>query len=110
MEQLAEAAIEACQSLGPQLDLFELGNEWNFASENYRPGNYSELDYVQEWNRKTTFIQAAVHKACPGPFSGFMAPSFVLMDGTGSNGWTAEELYTLGYDPRSLTRELSFHK
>ncbi|KAJ5684626.1 uncharacterized protein N7477_000971 [Penicillium maclennaniae] len=93
----------------PQLALFELGNEWNFASKNYRPGNYSELDYVEEWNQKSSFVKAAVHKACPGPFPGFMAPSFVLLSETDSSGWTAEELYSLGYDPHSLTRELSFH-
>ncbi|KAJ6131215.1 hypothetical protein N7523_001675 [Penicillium sp. IBT 18751x] len=109
MEQLAEAAVEACQSIGPQLELFELGNEWNYASKNYRSGNYSELDYVEEWNQKSTFIKAAVQKACPGRFPGFMAPSFVLLSETDSSGWTAEELYNLGYDPHSLTRELSFH-
>ncbi|KAJ5131926.1 hypothetical protein N7448_006084 [Penicillium atrosanguineum] len=109
MAQLTEAAVVACQSIGPQLELYELGNEWNYASENYRSGNYSELDYVQEWNRKTSLVQAAVQKACPGLIPGFMAPSFILMDETDSSGWTAEELYKLGYDPKFLTRELSFH-
>ncbi|KAJ5653850.1 hypothetical protein N7490_000853 [Penicillium lividum] len=109
MEQLAEAAVVACQSIGPQLELFELGNEWNYAAKNYRPGNYSELDYTQEWNRKSAFVHVAVKKACPGLSPGFMAPSFVLLDDTDSSGWTAEELYNLGYDPNDLTRELSFH-
>ena len=110
MQQLAAAAVEACRSIGRQLELFELGNEWNFAPGVYRSTNYSELDYAQEWNRKSAVVQAAVQKGCPGPFPGFLAPSFVLLDFVDTNGWTAEELYNLGYDPRNLTRELSFHK
>jgi hypothetical protein len=110
MEQLREAAVEACQSIGPQLELFELGNEWNYLSEKYRSGNYSELDYVEEWNRKSAFVQTAVHKACPGSSVGFMAPTFILLDETNPDGWTVEELYNLGYDSKDLTREVSFHK
>ncbi|KAJ5676453.1 uncharacterized protein N7477_002086 [Penicillium maclennaniae] len=105
---LQEAAVEACTSIGPQLELFELGNEWNFAPGEYRAANYSMLDYVHEWNQKSAAVKAAAQKACPGPFPGFLAPSFVLGNIIESQ-WSAEEVFNLGYDPQSLTRELSFH-
>lgn len=109
IHQLEKAAIEACLSLGPQLDLYELGNEWNYAFENYRPANYSLLDYVEEWNKKSMVIKSAVQKACPGPFPGFMAPSFVSLDFLDTE-WSAEALYNLNYDPHNLTKVISFHK
>ncbi|KAJ5630806.1 uncharacterized protein N7484_010906 [Penicillium longicatenatum] len=107
LHQLQLAAVEACTSIGPQLDIYELGNEWNFSGDEYRLANYSLLDYVNEWNKKSAFVKAAVQKACPGPFPGFMAPSFVFVDGMTT--WTAEELYNLDYDPHDLTKEISFH-
>ncbi|KAJ5098927.1 hypothetical protein N7532_005928 [Penicillium argentinense] len=110
MEQLQDAAAEACTAIGPQLHLFELGNEWNFVPGEYRAGNYSMLDYAQEWNHKSSIVKAAVQNACPGPFPGFMAPSFVLLTFVDTKGWTAEGLYHLGYDQKNLTKELSFHK
>lgn len=110
IRQLQDAAVEACTAIGPQLHLFELGNEWNFASDGYRSANYSMLDYVHEWNHKSSVIKEAVQKACPGSFPGFMAPSFILMDFIKGNGWSAEGLYSLGYDEKNLTKELSFHK
>lgn len=67
------------------------------------------LDYVHEWNHKSAAVTAAVQNACPGPFAGFMAPSFVLLNFI-ENQWSAEELFNLGYDPHNLTKELSFHK
>lgn len=109
--QLLElSAAEACTSIGPQLHLFELGNEFNFAPGTYRPTNYSLLDYVEEWNSKSVIVKSAVQKACPGPFPGFMAPSFVLLDFIDDTTWTAEDLYNLGYDKDDLTKELCFHK
>ncbi|KGO60703.1 Glycoside hydrolase, superfamily [Penicillium expansum] len=108
--QLLElSAAEACTSIGPQLHLFELGNEFNFAPGTYRPTNYSLLDYVEEWNSKSVIVKSAVQKACPGPFPGFMAPSFVLLDFIDDTTWTAEDLYNLGYDKDDLTKELCFH-
>lgn len=80
LEELQDAAEAACTSIGPQLSLVELGNEWNYAYTDYRPANYSELDYVKEWNLKSGAIQDAVQRACPGAFPGFMAPTFVLLD------------------------------
>ncbi|KAJ5995408.1 hypothetical protein N7481_002385 [Penicillium waksmanii] len=109
IKQLQGAAIEACTAIGPQLHLFELGNEWNFAPGSYRSANYSLLDYVHEWNYKSSVVKSAVQKACPGPFPGFMAPSFVLLDSVETNGWTVQELYNLGYDDKNLTKEFSFH-
>lgn len=109
IQELQEAAIAACTSIGPQLELFELGNEWNWAAGKYRPANYSMLDYVHEWNNKTAAIKTAVQQACPGPFEGFMAPTFVLLDFI-PDSWSAEEIYRLGYDPKDLTKELGFHK
>ncbi|KAJ5086472.1 hypothetical protein NUU61_007779 [Penicillium alfredii] len=110
VQQLESAATKACTSIGPQLHLFELGNEWNFAPGKYRPANYSLLDYSCEWNRKAAVVKAAVQKACPGPFPGFMAPSFVLLDlALSKTTWTAEGLFHLGYDEKNLTKELSFH-
>jgi hypothetical protein len=108
LKQLELAAVEACTSIGPQLELYELGNEWNFSGDEYRPANYSLLDYVNEWNEKSAIVKSAVQKACPGHFPGFMAPSFVFVDGMTT--WTAEELYNLNYDPYGLTRMISFHK
>ncbi|KAJ5951122.1 uncharacterized protein N7479_009535 [Penicillium vulpinum] len=108
-EQLELAATEACTSIGPQLHLFELGNEFNFAPGKYRAANYSLLDYAEEWNTKSAIIKSAVQKACPGSFPGFMAPSFVLLDFIVKTSWTAEELYNLGYDKDNLTKEMCFH-
>lgn len=109
IQQLEESATAACSSIGPQLHLLELGNEWNFAPAKYRPANYSEADYVHEWNHKSGLVKDAVQKACPGLFNGFMAPTFILLDFLHPT-WTAEELYPLGYDPQNLTTELGFHK
>jgi hypothetical protein len=105
-----DAATEACTSIGPKLHLYELGNEFNFAPGKYRAANYSLLDYVHEWDMKSEIVKKAVQKACPGLFPGFMAPSFVLIDKIVNTTWTAEELYSLGYDTNNLTKELSFHK
>lgn len=108
LHQLQLAAVEACTSIGPQLHMYELGNEWDLSGGDYRPANYSLLDYVNEWNDKSVVVKAATQKACAGLFPGFMAPSFVFIDGMTT--WTAEELYNLNYDPHDLTKEVSFHK
>ncbi|KAJ5419531.1 uncharacterized protein N7487_003081 [Penicillium crustosum] len=109
IQQLQDSAAKACTSIGPQLHLFELGNEFNFAPGKYRAANYSLLDYVEEWNFKSAIVKSAVQKACPGSFPGFMAPSFVLLDFIDETTWTAEDLYNLGYDKDDLTKELCFH-
>ncbi|CAG8224193.1 unnamed protein product [Penicillium salamii] len=109
VEQLEISAMDACTALGPQLHLFELGNEFNFAPGKYRASNYSLLDYANEWNLKSEIVKTAVDKACPGLFPGFMAPSLVLLDFIVNTTWTGEELYSLGYDENNLTRELCFH-
>lgn len=109
IQQLTDAAVVACRSLGTNLDSFELGNEINMEAPKYRPANYTIQSYVDEWNYKTTAIKTAVEKACPGFFPGFMSPSFVILDLV-KNNWTAEELFKLGYDPKNLTKDLSFHK
>ncbi|KAJ5383068.1 hypothetical protein N7517_000979 [Penicillium concentricum] len=109
-KQLELEAAEACTSIGPKLHLFELGNEFNFAPGKYRAANYSLLDYAEEWNSKSAIVKSAVQKACPGSFPGFMAPSLVLLDFITGTSWTAEELYSLGYDEHNLTKELCFHK
>ncbi|CAI7610721.1 unnamed protein product [Penicillium glandicola] len=108
-EQLELEAMEACTSIGPQLYLYELGNEFNFAPGTYRSTNYSLLDYSEEWNTKSAIVKSAVQKACPGSFPGFMAPSLVLLDFIANTTWTAEDLYNLGYDEHNLTKELCFH-
>lgn len=95
--------------IGPHLELFELGNEWNFAPGTYRAANYSMLDYVHEWNKKSAAVKDAVQKSCPGSFPGFMAPSFAPPELV-ETGWAVEDVFKLGYDPHNLTRELSFHK
>ncbi|KAJ5952165.1 uncharacterized protein N7479_010578 [Penicillium vulpinum] len=110
--QLRDAAVGACTSLGSNLHLFELGNEWNFGPGIYLAANYSIQDYVQEWKRKSDVVLAGVQKACPGPFPGFMAPSFLYFASGLFNQqfpWKAEDLYKLGYDPKNLTKEISFH-
>lgn len=109
IQQLTDAAVVACRSMGGNLDSFELGNEINMEAPKYRPANYTLQSYVNEWNYKTAAIKAAYKKACPGAFPGFMAPSFVILDIIKSN-WTAEALFQLGYDPKNLTKDLSFHK
>lgn len=110
VRQLELSAMEACTSIGDQLHLFELGNEFNFAPGKYRASNYSLLDYATEWNSKSQIVKTAVQKACSGTFPGFMAPSLVLLDFIVNTTWTGEELYNLGYDSQNLTRELCFHK
>ncbi|GLI73358.1 hypothetical protein PoHVEF18_001575 [Penicillium ochrochloron] len=108
IQQLTDAAVVACRSMGTNLDSFELGNEINMEAPKYRPANYTLQSYVNEWNYKTAAIKAAVEKACPGASLGFMSPSFVILDIIKSN-WTAEALFKLGYDPKNLTKDLSFH-
>lgn len=108
-QQLTDEAVEACRTMGANLDSYELGNEINMEAPNYRPANYTLQSYVNEWNYKTAAIKAAVEKACPGAFPGFMSPSFVILDIVKSN-WTAEAMFQLGYDPKNLTKDLSFHK
>lgn len=110
IQQLQDSATEACTSIGSQLHLFELGNEFNFAPGKYHAANYSLLDYVEEWNSKLAIVKSAVQKACSGSFPGFMATSFVLLDFIDDTTWTAEDLYNLGYDKDDLTKELCFHK
>ncbi|KAJ5370389.1 uncharacterized protein N7496_006481 [Penicillium cataractarum] len=108
IQQLTNAAVEACRSMGTNLDSFELGNEINMEAPEYRPANYTLQSYSNEWNYKTAAIKTAYEKACPGAFPGFMAPSFVFSDIV-KNNWTAEELFQLGYDSKNLTKDLSFH-
>lgn len=109
IQQLTDAAVIACRSLGASLDSFELGNEINMEASKYRPANYTLQSYVDEWNYKTAAIEAAVEKGCPGTVLGFMSPSFVILDIIKSS-WNAEALFQLGYDPKNLTKDLSYHK
>ncbi|KAF3384630.1 Beta-glucuronidase [Penicillium rolfsii] len=108
LQQLTDAAVIACRSMGANLDSFELGNEINMEAPKYRPANYTLQSYVDEWNYKTTAIKATVEKACPGPFPGFMSPSFVILDIIKST-WNAEAVFQLGFDPKNLTKDLSYH-
>lgn len=108
-KQLQDSAVVACTSIGPQLELFELGNEFDFAPGSYRSTNYSLSDYVDEWNGKSASVQSAVNDACTPASFGFMAPSFILGDVVNTT-WTVEEMYRLGYDPKNLTKEISIHK
>lgn len=48
----------------------------------------TELDYVYEWDNKSAAMKDAVQKACPGPFPGFFAPAFVMVDFL-KNSWSA---------------------
>lgn len=126
---LETAAAQACKSLGPKLHLFELGNEFNIAPAMYRGLNYSMADYIHDWNAKSDSVKGTVQKAC-ADFPGFMAPSFILLDGLDKHTLleklpaigkgsmpsfldtanTAENLFHQGYDDKKLVRELSFHK
>lgn len=112
LEQETSAATEACRVIGSNLHLLELGNEINMDPARYRPKGYSLDDYIREWNQRTTALEAAYRKACPGSFIGFMAPSFILplfhiedkMD------WEMVEMFQEGYDEKNLTREISAHQ
>lgn len=105
-EQLKEAAATACESIGPQLHLFELGNEWNWSPGMYRADNYTLADYAHQWNQRTDIIK----KACPGNFHGMFGPSFVPDNFNESSDWSAVKLFNLDYDPNEWTKELNFHK
>lgn len=138
--QSEAAAEEACRSIGSNLHLFELGNEFNFGFFMYRSMNYTIEDYVQEWNSKTESLMETVEEAC-GDFPGLMAPSFFLLDALDVESllddvgpildnlggaipdsgpdtlldWvdankTAQMLFSKGYDEKNLTKELSFHQ
>jgi hypothetical protein len=109
VSRLIAAATAACHSIGSQLHLVELGNEWDYDPQRYRPASYSVHDYVDEWNLKSAAVMAAIREACPDLDLGFMAPTFIFLD-TIDEAWTAEEVFNLGYDPNRLTRELAFHK
>lgn len=113
LAQETSAAVEACRTIGSNnLHLYELGNEINMEPSRYRPMNYSVDDYIREWNHKTTALQEAYDKACPGSFPGFMAPSFILpyFDNDDITNWEIEEIFNRGYDRRNLTREISAHQ
>lgn len=105
-EQLKEAAATACESIGPQLYLFELGNEWNWSPGMYRADNYTLVDYAHQWSQRTEIMK----KACPGHFPGMFGPSFVPDNFNESSDWSAVKLYKMDYDPHNWTRELNFHK
>ena len=113
LEQETSAAMEACHEIGSNnLHLYELGNEINMDPSRYRSKNYSVDDYIREWNHKTTALQEAYAKACPGSFPGFMAPSFILPYFADDEilDWKIEEMYKNGYDRDNLTREISVHQ
>ncbi|OQE04651.1 hypothetical protein PENVUL_c031G10233 [Penicillium vulpinum] len=121
----------ACKTIGPNLHLLELGNEFNISPIMYRSTNYTMQDYVNEWNTKTASVRDAVHKACGGSFPGLMAPSFILLDGLDIDPLmdlfpdeitkgpmldfvdphtTAETLFDIdAYDKNGLIKELGFH-
>ncbi|KAJ5489322.1 L-xylulose reductase [Penicillium diatomitis] len=110
MQQLTDAAVAACRSMGSKLNSYELGNEFNMEAFKYRPANYTLQSYIDEWNSKTAAIMNAVKMSCPGTNPGFMAPSWVLAPMVKSENWTIEELFKSGFDPRNITRDISFHQ
>ncbi|RMJ23721.1 hypothetical protein PHISP_05401 [Aspergillus sp. HF37] len=110
IERLTRAATAACTSIGSQLDLLEIGNEWNMDPQRYRPASYSAQDYVAEWNHKSVAVKAAVERACPDLDLGFIAPTFIVYPDYLDPAYTAEEIYSLGYDAKKLAREVGFHK
>ncbi|KAI5193992.1 hypothetical protein E4T38_09781 [Aureobasidium subglaciale] len=72
------SAPYACRAIGDDLAYWEYGNEPDlFHASGYRPLNYTEAQYVEEWLNGTTQIERAVKEACP-QLAGtkFMAPSF----------------------------------
>lgn len=73
------SAAYACKAIGSDLAHWEYGNEPDlFVSSGYRPHNYTEAEYVDEWLNGTTAISSAVKAACPSlANTKFMAPSFV---------------------------------
>lgn len=87
----------------------------------YLPKNYSLDDYVYEWNAKSAALEKAVQDACPGPFPGFMSPTFIKLSpevmATSSHSyeliptnWSLVDLFAHGYDKKNLTKEISVHK
>ncbi|THZ91959.1 hypothetical protein D6C82_09671 [Aureobasidium pullulans] len=72
------SAAYACKAIGSDLAYWEYGNEPDlFVSSGYRPHNYTEAEYVEEWLNGTTAISSAVKAACPSlANTKFMAPSF----------------------------------
>jgi hypothetical protein len=72
------SAAYACKAIGSNLLYFEYGNEPDlFWASGYRPRNYTEADYVEEWLNGTSQISAAVKSACPSlAGTKYMAPSF----------------------------------
>ncbi|KAJ5365473.1 hypothetical protein N7517_008359 [Penicillium concentricum] len=128
---LGAATTQACKSIGSKLHLLELGNEFNLSPIMYRSPNYTIEDYVREWNAKSAYVRVTVQKACGGSFPGFMAPSFLLLDGVDMTplldqfpgdvtqgpmlhfvdpATTAEKLFNEdSYDKKSLIKELGFH-
>jgi hypothetical protein len=72
------SAAYACKAIGSNLLYWEYGNEPDlFWASGYRPRNYTEADYVEEWLNGTSQISAAVKSACPSlAGTKYMAPSF----------------------------------
>lgn len=112
LAQETSAVIAACKSIDPNnLHLYELGNEINMDPTRYRPEGYDMEDYIQEWNHKTSKLEAAYKKECGGSFPGFMAPTFILPSfELDIEDWTIEGIFAHGYDKRNLTGEICAHQ
>lgn len=113
LAQETSAVLEACRTVRNGNFLYELGNEINMEPARYRSKDYSMQDYVHEWNDKTAALRQAYEENCPGSSEfGLMAPSFILpyFHSDDINHWSMEEMYSNGYDPETLTREISAHQ
>jgi len=56
----------ACKAIGTQqLETWEYGNEPNLYVKKWRPSDWSESDYVTEWQNGTSLIYSLLQQACP---------------------------------------------
>lgn len=106
-----DSASYACKAIGPNLLLWEYGNEPDlFTASGYRPRGWSDADYVSEWLNGTNAIEEAVKAACPDlAETKFMAPSFA---GIGINDYftlSPVDSWRKGIDEKKNIEIISSH-
>ncbi|KAJ9606337.1 hypothetical protein H2200_009298 [Cladophialophora chaetospira] len=77
---LAATVPLACKAIGAgKLENWEYGNEPDLYMGKWRPSNWTEAEYVAEWQNGTSQIRSLLQEACPKlasqKYFNFMAPS-----------------------------------
>jgi hypothetical protein len=107
---LAATVPLACKAIGAQnLETWEYGNEPDLYLGKWRPENWTEADYVTEWENGTSHIYSYLQQACPELVSPnlftFMAPS---LSSPGSK-LRPTTIFSDGLDSNHTVKQISLH-